>query len=195
MNIAVFASGNGSNFAAIAEAVKTGKIKASLKALIVDKPKAYVITRAKEYNIPCYVIELKNFNSKKEYEEKIVSILKPLNIDLICLAGYMKICDEVLLNNYPNKIINIHPALLPAFKGAHAILDAYNYGVKITGVTIHYVNKEIDGGKIIAQEAITINDDENIETLEARIHEVEHKLYVKTINKLLEDYNARIIKC
>ena len=82
MNIAVFASGNGSNFAAIAEAVKTGKIKASLKALIVDKPKAYVITRTKEYNVPCYVIELKNFNSKKEYEEKIVSILKPLNIDL-----------------------------------------------------------------------------------------------------------------
>lgn len=195
MNIAVFASGNGSNFAAIAEAIKTGEIKANLKALIVDKSKAYVITRAKEYNIPCYVIELKNFNSKKEYEEKIVSILKPLNIDLICLAGYMKICDEVLLNNYPNKIINIHPALLPAFKGAHAILDAYNYGVKVTGVTIHYVNKEIDGGKIIAQEAITINDDENIETLEARIHEVEHKLYVKTINKLLEDYNARIIKC
>lgn len=195
MNIAVFASGNGSNFAAIAEAVKTGKIKASLKALIVDKPKAYVISRAKEYNIPCYIVKLKDFNNKEEYEEKIVSILKPLNIDLICLAGYMKICDEVLLNNYPNKIINIHPALLPAFKGAHAILDAYNYGVKITGVTIHYVNKEIDGGKIIAQEAITINDDENIETLEARIHEVEHKLYVKTINKLLEDYNARIIKC
>ncbi len=192
MNIAVFASGNGSNFAAIAEAVKTGKIKASLKALIVDKPKAYVITRAKEYNVPCYVIELKNFNSKKEYEEKIVSILKPLNIDLICLAGYMKICDEVLLNNYPNKIINIHPALLPAFKGAHAILDAYNYGVKVTGVTIHYVNKEIDGGKIIAQEAIMIADEEKIEDLEARIHEVEHNLYVKTINKLLEDYDARI---
>ena len=192
MNIAVFASGNGSNFAAIAEAVKTGKIKASLKALIVDKPKAYVITRAKEYNVPCYVIELRNFNSKKEYEEKIVSILKPLNIDLICLAGYMKICDEVLLNNYPNKIINIHPALLPAFKGAHAILDAYNYGVKVTGVTIHYVNKEIDGGKIIAQEAIMIADEEKIEDLEARIHEVEHNLYVKTINKLLEDYDARI---
>ena len=192
MNIAVFASGNGSNFAAIAEAVKTGKIKASLKALIVDKPKAYVITRAKEYNVPCYVIELKNFNSKKEYEEKIVSILKPLNIDLICLAGYMKICDEVLLNNYSNKIINIHPALLPAFKGAHAILDAYNYGVKVTGVTIHYVNKEIDGGKIIAQEAIMIADEEKIEDLEARIHEVEHNLYVKTINKLLEDYDARI---
>lgn len=192
MNIAVFASGNGSNFAAIAEAVKTGKIKASLKALIVDKPKAYVITRAKEYNVPCYVIELKNFNSKKEYEEKIVSILKPLNIDLICLAGYMKICDEVLLNNYPNKIINIHPALLPAFKGAHAILDAYNYGVKVTGVTIHYVNKEIDGGKIIAQEAIMIANEEKIEDLEARIHEVEHNLYVKTINKLLEDYDARI---
>ena len=195
MNIAVFASGNGSNFAAIAEAIKKGEIKANLKALIVDKPKAYVINRAKEYNIPCYIVKLKDFNNKEEYEEKIVSILKPLNIDLICLAGYMKICGEVLLNNYPDKIINIHPALLPAFKGAHAILDAYNYGVKITGVTIHYVNNEIDGGKIIAQEAVTINDDEKIETLETRIHEVEHKLYVKTINKLLEDYNARIIKC
>lgn len=185
MNIAVFASGNGSNYEAIAKAINARKIKANLAVLICDKPKAYVIERAKKYNTPTHIIKLKDFKNKEEYEKKIVEILKPLNIDLICLAGYMKICDKTLLEAYPNKIINIHPALLPAFKGAHAIADAYNYGVKVFGVTIHYVSPEIDGGKIISQGVIDYKETDNIEQVEEKIHALEHILYVDTINKLI----------
>ena len=187
INLAIFASGNGSNFEAIAKAVANEEIKANIKVLICDKPKAYVIERAKKYNILTCVFSLKKYESKEKYEEAIVKVLKELNVDLICLAGYMKICGETLLNNYKNKIINIHPALLPAFKGAHAIIDAYNYGVKVYGVTIHYVNQEIDGGKIISQGVIDYNEGDTLEQIEEKIHKLEHKLYVQTINKLIKE--------
>lgn len=186
-NIAVFASGNGSNFEAIAKACQDGIIKANLVLLFSDKKNAYVLERAKKYNITSKVITLKSCENKEEYENKILAVLKPLNIDYIFLAGYMKICDSTLLNAYPNRIINIHPALLPAFKGAHAILDAYNYGVKVFGITIHYVSPELDGGKIIAQDIISYQEGDSIEVVEEKIHALEHKLYVKTICKLLEE--------
>nr|MCR5308483.1 phosphoribosylglycinamide formyltransferase [bacterium] len=147
--IAIFASGSGTNFEALVnETYKNGKIV----LLVCDKPNAYVIERAKNHNINYFIVELKKFENKEAYETAIVNKLKEEKIDLVLLAGYMKIVDKVLLDAYEGRIVNIHPALLPSFKGAHGIKDAYDYGVKIMGVTIHYVNKEVDGGKIIAQD-------------------------------------------
>ena len=181
--IAIFASGSGTNFEALVnETYKNGEIV----LLVCDKPEAYVIERAKNHNIPYAIFELKKFESKAKYEEAIVNKLNEEKIDLVLLAGYMKIVDETLLNAYEGRIINIHPALLPSFKGAHGILDAYNYGVKIMGVTIHYVNKEVDGGKIIAQDCFHLNG-ETLDEAEEKIHAIEHKLFPQTLKKLLEE--------
>ena len=181
--IAVFASGSGTNFEALVnESYRNGKIV----LLVCDKPQAYVIERAKNHNIPYAIFELKKFENKAKYEEAIVNKLNEEKIDLVLLAGYMKIVDETLLNAYEGRIINIHPALLPSFKGAHGIADAYNYGVKIMGVTIHYVNKEVDGGKIIAQDCFHLNGD-TLDEAEEKIHAIEHKLFPDTLKKLLEE--------
>ena len=185
-NIAIFASGSGTNFEAIADSIQNHTIEnANVSILICDRKNAYVIERAKRLNIKYVYVNALKFDTREKYEEHIVSILKPLNIDLIVLAGYMKIITEVLLTNYKNKIINIHPALLPSFKGAHGIEDAFNYGVKVFGVTIHYVSSELDGGKIIAQRGFEYYG-KDIDELETKIHEVEHKLYPEVINKLLK---------
>lgn len=184
--IVVFASGNGTNFEAIVNACENNEINAKVELLVCDKPKAYVITRAKCHNVPVLALKLSSFNSKEEYEEEIVKKLDEINPDLICLAGYMKYCGNVLLSHYEGKIINIHPALLPAFKGAHGIDDAYNYGVKVFGVTVHYVDSGVDSGNIIDQEAFHKEDNDTVEMVEEKIHKIEHRLYVKVINKLLE---------
>ncbi len=187
MNLAIFASGNGTHFEALAQAIEDGVIHdAEIKLLIVDHDDAYAITRAKNHHIPYEIVLLKPFASKKEYEEHILSLLKRDEIDLICLAGYMKIVTDVLLNAYPNKIINIHPALLPSFKGAHGIQDAFDYGCKVFGVTIHYVSAELDGGKIIAQKAFEYYGSD-VDELESKIHAVEHELYPNTIEKLIKE--------
>lgn len=181
--IAIFASGSGTNFEALVnETYKNGEIV----LLVCDKANAYVIERAKNHNIPCFLVELKKCASKVEYEQKIVDKLNEEKIDLVLLAGYMKIMDETLLNAYEGRIVNIHPALLPSFKGAHGIKDAYEYGVKIMGVTIHYVNKEVDGGKIIAQDCFHLTN-ETLDEAEEKIHAIEHVLFPKTLKKLLEE--------
>ena len=181
--IAIFASGSGTNFEALVnETYKNGKIV----LLVCDKPEAYVIERAKKHNIPYFIVELKKCENKIAYEQKIVDKLNEEKIDLVLLAGYMKIVDKTLLDAYEGRIINIHPALLPSFKGAHGIKDAYEYGVKIMGVTIHYVNKEVDGGKIIAQDCFHLNG-ETLAEAESKIHAIEHKLFPETLKKLLEE--------
>ena len=191
MNLAIFASGNGTNFEAICQAIKDGKIhNATVKVLIVDHKDAYVIERAKKFAVPCEAVLLKDYLSKKEYEEHILSVLKRYDVELICLAGYMKIISDVLLNAYPNRIINIHPALLPSFKGAHGIQDAFDYGCKVYGVTINYVSPELDGGKIIAQRAFEYYGND-VNELESRIHAVEHELYPETIEKLIKEETGK----
>lgn len=187
MNLAIFASGNGTNFEAIAKAIVEKKISdAQIKVLIVDHKDAYVIERAKKYGVPYEVVLLKDYPSKKEYEEHILEVLKKYEVELICLAGYMKIINETLLDAYPNKIINIHPALLPSFKGAYGIQDAFDYGCKVFGVTIHYVSPELDGGRIIAQKAFEYYGND-VDELESMIHAVEHELYPLTIDKLIKE--------
>lgn len=183
--IAVFASGNGSNFEAIAQAIEEGKLEAELALLVVNRKDAYVIERAKKYKVETLVLTLKECGSKEKYEELLVKRLQEKDIDLICLAGYMLYCGDVLLKNYEGKIINLHPALLPSFKGAHGIQDAFQYGVKIYGVTIHYVDQGIDSGKIIDQRAF-YDEGYTYEQIEERIHALEHELYPNVIQKLLK---------
>lgn len=184
-SIAIFASGSGSNFQAIVEAWQKGFLKARPAVCVCDKPWAYVIERASQLDIPVIVASPKDFESKALYETFISEKLKEMNIKLICLAGYMRIVGPTLLQQFPNRIINIHPSLLPAFKGAHAIRDAYEYGVKVYGVTIHFVDETLDGGKIISQKAIPYEGDD-IDELETLIHAAEHKLYPDTINKIID---------
>lgn len=183
--IAVFASGSGSNFQALAEASAAGKLGGEVVAMVCDKPGARVIDRASVFQgIEAIVLSPRDFASKEEYEREIVRRLDPLGIDLICLAGYMRICGPTLLDAFGGRIINIHPSLLPAFKGAHAIQDAFDYGVKVFGVTIHYVDATLDGGKIISQAAVPY-EGSDIDELETEIHRTEHQLYVNTVNRLL----------
>lgn len=186
-NIAVFASGNGSNFEALARGCADGSIPARIAALVVDKPGAYVLQRAKAFDgIQEIVLSPKDFPSKREFEAEIVRGLSPLGIDLICLAGYMRIVGPELLGAYEGRIINIHPSLLPSFKGAHAIRDAFDFGVKVFGVTIHHVDATLDGGKIISQAAVPYAGND-IDELEAMIHRTEHRLYVSTVASMLEE--------
>ena len=186
MNIAVFASGRGSNFAAIIRAAKKGTIKANLSLLVCDNPKAGAIARAKRAGIKIALVKEKDFAGKKEFEEKIIQYLEENKIDLIAMAGFMRILSPEFVQKYQGKIINIHPALLPSFKGAHGIKDAFEYGVKITGVTVHFVDEEMDHGPIILQKKLEIEEDDTMESLEAKIHKAEHKLYPDAIKLFVE---------
>ena len=152
-NLAVFASGTGTNFVAIAKACASGVIDARVAVMVCDKPGAAVIDRAREMGIESFVFDPHAYASKADYETEIVRILDAKGIELVCLAGYMRIVGDTLLKAYEGKIINIHPSLLPAFKGAHAVEQAVAYGVKVYGISIHWVNSDLDGGKIIAQRA------------------------------------------
>lgn len=192
-NIAILASGNGSNFAAIAQAIKTGRIYANLKILITDKETAYVHIRAKKHKITNLYINPNNYTTREDFDKEIVKVLKKEKIDLVILAGYMRILSPYFIRQFKNRIVNIHPAILPSFKGMHAIKDAFNYGVKITGVTIHYVDEKIDHGPIILQESLKINDKITLPELEKKVHKLEHKLYPQAI-KLILNNKLRINK-
>lgn len=185
-NIAIFASGSGSNFEALATACASGKIPARVAVCVCDKAGAGVIARAQRLDIPVMVVNPKDFPSKQEYEKAIADRLDLENVELVCLAGYMRIVGEQLLRRYGGRIINIHPALLPAFKGAHAIQDAFDYGVKVYGVTIHFIDHTIDGGTIIAQTPVCY-DGNDIQELETMIHKAEHLLYTDTVAALLKE--------
>lgn len=186
-NIAVFASGGGTNFEAIVCACERGELKCNISLLVTDKPNAYCVERAKNHNIDVLAFNPKDFQSREQYEAMIVEKLNECHVELVVLAGYMKMLTSTFISAFENQIINIHPALLPSFKGAHAITDAFNFGVKVFGVTIHYVNEEMDGGKIIAQDCFRYTEGETVEKVEQRIHKIEHTLYVETLKKLLEE--------
>lgn len=182
--LAVFASGSGSNFEAIARACADGTLDAKVVLMVCDRPGAAVIGRAQRLGVESFVFDPKDYPSKAAFEKRIVQLLDEHSVDLVCLAGYMRIVGEVLLGAYEGRIINIHPSLLPSFKGAHAVEDAVAYGVKVYGISIHWVNSELDGGKIIAQRAFEYDGDDPEEV--HRIgQKIEHKLYVETIAKLI----------
>ena len=187
--LAVFASGNGTNFEAIVSAAERGELPARVVLLVCDRPGARVVERAAAHGVETLAFAPKEYASKADYEAEIVRRLDAAGVELVCLAGYMRIVGETLLGAYGGRIINIHPSLLPAFRGAHAIEQALAYGVKVFGVTILYVDATLDGGRIIAQRAFEYDGSDRAE-LEAKIHAVEHPLYVETIRRLLEEQPA-----
>lgn len=190
-NIAVFASGNGTNFEALANACEQGIIEGRIALCVTDCPSAYVIKRAEKHSVPVLALNPKDFPSKKEYEKAILERLEAEKVEIIFLAGYMRLIGQVLLTSFRNRIINIHPSLLPAFPGLDAIGQALEYGVKVYGVTIHFVDETLDGGKIISQGSIHY-DGSDREELEPRIHELEHKLYVETASRLVKELPNRV---
>ncbi len=187
--IAIFASGSGSNFEALAIACQEGKIDAEVAVMVCDKPGAKVIERAERLGINTFVVSPKSFGSKSEYEESILMKLNELQVELICLAGYMRIITDTILDAYPERIMNVHPSILPAFKGAHAIEQALAYGVKYFGVTIHLVTAELDSGTILDQEAFRY-EGHKVAELEQKVHDVEHPLYIRTLQRFIEELNS-----
>ncbi len=184
--LAVFASGTGSNFEAIADACSDGRLDAEVVLMVCDRPEAAVVGKAAARGIESFVFSPKDYASKADYEREILLILKRKGVELVCLAGYMRIVSDVLLDAYAGRIINIHPSLLPSFRGANAVEQAVAFGVKVYGVSIHYVTSELDGGRIIAQRAFEYGGDDPGEV--HRIgQKVEHSLYVETIAKLLKE--------
>ena len=184
-NLAVFSSGFGSNLQAIINAVKKGKVNANIVLVISDNIDAYSLVRAKKAGIDFLYVDPADFKDRTSYDKFIMKRLKKEKIDYVVLAGYMRIVSDYFIRRYKNKIINIHPALLPSFKGTQAILDALDYGVKVTGVTVHFVTSALDEGPVILQSALEIKDDDTLESLSERIHRLEHKLYPRAIDLLV----------
>ena len=182
MNIAVFVSGNGSNLQALIDAGARGELADGKIVLVVsDKPDAYALERALKAGIKTFVLESSGFSSREEYDKEIMKELEKEQIELIVLAGFMRILSENFVDSYEGRIMNIHPALLPSFKGTHSIKDAFEYGVKITGVTVHFVDKGLDSGPVILQTCVAVDEEDTMETLEEKIHKEEHKLYPEAV--------------
>ncbi|WP_438498317.1 phosphoribosylglycinamide formyltransferase [Paenibacillus sp. IHBB 3054] len=181
--IAVFASGQGSNFAALVQAQNAGKLGGGhIELLVSDRPEALVAQRAEEAGIPALLLRPKDFASRELYEAEIVAELQRRDIGLVVLAGYMRLITPVLLTPYAGRIINIHPSLLPAFAGKDAIGQALDYGVKLTGVTVHFVDGGMDTGPVIAQRGVAVEAEDTAETLAGRIHQVEYELYPEVVS-------------
>lgn len=187
IKIAVFASGSGGNFEAIVKKIKEGYIEnCEISLLITDKKNIYVLDRAEKYKIKSKTIIPIEYENKEKYEEEILKCLKENNIDFIVLAGYMRLIGKTLLDFYEGKMINIHPSILPAFKGKDAIQMALDYGVKYTGVSIHWVDSGMDTGKIIEQEVVRVEAGETYDSLSSKIHKIEHKIYPEVLKNLFK---------
>lgn len=184
--IAVFASGEGSNFEALVKACSEGRLKAEVALMVCDRPGAPVCRRALRLGIPSITISPKTFDCKSDYERYLGDRLEELGVSLICLAGYMRIIGPELLSRFERRILNIHPSLLPSFKGANALKEAFDYGVKVFGVTVHYVDETLDGGKIIDQASLKY-EGSDFEELTRKIHEIEHSLYPCAVARMLEE--------
>lgn len=200
MNIAVFVSGNGSNLQAIINAVKSKKLKNCRVSLVVsDNGNAFALKRAQKAGIETFVLEPKKFKTRTDYDKVIAAELVKRKIQLVVLAGFMRLLSDYFVDMFNWRIMNIHPSILPSFKGTHAIKDAFLYGVKVTGVTVHFVDKELDHGPIILQKEVVIENGDTLKSLEEKVHKVEHKLYPKAIglfikNKLKVEDRVVLIK-
>ncbi len=186
MKIGILISGRGSNMAAIVEAVQSGLIPESeVTVVISDKTSAEGLVKAKERGVETLVITL-NGRTREEHDALIIAELKKRNVELVCLAGYMRLLSKEFVRAFPNKIINIHPSLLPSFKGLDAQRQAIEYGVRVSGCTVHLVDEDLDHGAIVAQKVVEVLDDDTAKTLSARILEHEHALYVEAIRRIVE---------
>ena len=188
--LAVFCSGFGGNLQAIMDAVLAGELAAEIVCVISDNPQAYCLTRARQNKIPCVLLDPQKHPSRSAMDRVILSQLQKYQIDWAVLAGFMRLFGPQLVSAYRNRIFNIHPALLPSFPGVNAIKRAWETKVPVTGVTVHFVDEGIDTGPIILQEEVKIAPGESLESLEKRIHEVEHRLYPVVIQKVITQHQT-----
>lgn len=186
LKIGVLASGRGSNFQSIIDEMASKRLKAEIVLLITDNPSAFAVERAKKHGIEYLVITPKECGSRDDFFEKIAEELKKRDVGLVVLAGFMRIVGKPLIDAFPNRIMNIHPALLPSFPGLHGQRQALEYGVKISGCTVHFVDEGVDTGPIIIQAAVPVLQDDTEETLSERILRYEHKIYPEAIRLFSE---------
>ncbi len=184
--IGVLLSGRGSNFKAIFEKVKSGEIKAEIVVVVSDNADAKGLEFAKENGIEAVFLDIKSFPSRKDYDRKIIDILKEREVDLVLLAGYMKIVGEEFVSSFKNRIMNIHPALLPSFPGLHAQRKALKYGVRYSGCTVHFVDEKMDHGPIILQAVVPVYQEDTEESLSERILREEHRIYPEAVKLYFE---------
>ena len=181
ISLGIMASGNGTNFAAVAEAIAAGKLNGAIQVVIYNHANAKVKEKAQAYNIPTVFIDHRQYSTRENFDHEIVAVLKAYGVDWVVMAGWMRITTQVLLDRYRDRIINIHPSLLPSFKGIRAIEQALTAKVKITGCTAHLVSLEVDSGEIIMQAAVPVLPDDTLDTLHARIQVQEHRILPQAI--------------
>ena len=187
LKLAVLVSGRGSNLQAIIDNIEKGTLSAELAVVISDQADAYALERAQKHNIPAVHVSAKGFKGKRnEYDALLVQELRKRNVDLVCLAGFMRIITPVLIKAFPNRILNIHPSLLPSFPGLHVQQKALDHGVKFSGCTVHFVDEDMDTGPIIIQAVVPILDGDTEDSLSARILKQEHKIYSRAIQLYAE---------
>lgn len=184
--LGVLISGSGTNLQALIDAVAAGKLDATIELVVSSRPSAYGLKRAEAAGIQTLTLSKEIYADPMVADEVIATELRRAGVDYVLMAGYMRMVHDPILASFPNRVVNIHPALLPSFKGAHAIQDAYDYGVKVTGVTVHFANSDYDCGPIIAQRPVAVEEGWTVEQLEAHIHEVEHQLYPHVAQLLAE---------
>jgi len=188
IKIGVLVSGRGSNLQAIIDNIENGSLSAELAVVISDQANAYALERARKHNIPAVPISSKGYKGKREeYDALLVKELRTRNVDLVCLAGFMRIITLVMIKAFPNRILNIHPALLPAFPGLHVQKKALEHGVKFSGCTVHFVDEGMDTGPIIIQAAVPVLDNDTEDSLSERILKQEHKIYSRAIQLIAEE--------
>ncbi len=185
--LGVLISGSGTNLQAIIDNIETGFIPAEISVVISNNPDAYGLKRAEKKNIPTEVINHRDFSSREEFEKKLIEILNDFNVDYVILAGFMRVLTKYFINNFKNRILNIHPALLPSFPGVDAQKQAFDYGVKFSGCTVHFVTEEVDVGPIIIQAVVPVLQEDTAEKLQKRILEKEHIIFPLAIKMLVEE--------
>ena len=184
--LGVLLSGNGSNLQALIDAIAGGRLDARIAVVVSNRADAYGLTRAREHGIPTLVVLPAEFASREAYDAKVVEALRARDVELVVLAGFMRLVSRVVLDAFPQRVLNVHPALLPAFPGIHAERDALAHGVRLTGVTVHFVDEQADHGPIVAQAAVPIVAGDTEATLHARIQRQEHRLYPHAIQLIAE---------
>jgi phosphoribosylglycinamide formyltransferase-1 len=181
LKLGIMASGSGTNFEAVAQAIKDKQLNAQIQVLIYNNPDAYAAVRASNWNVPAVLLNHRDYSSREEFDRQIVQTLRQYDVDWVIMAGWMRLVTEVLIDAFTNKIINIHPSLLPSFKGSRAVEQALATGVKIAGCTVHLVSLEMDSGPILMQAAVPVLQDDTPETLHARIQVQEHRILPQAI--------------
>jgi phosphoribosylglycinamide formyltransferase-1 len=186
VNLGVLVSGSGSNLQAIIDNIEAGRLDARIKIIISNVPEVFALERAEKHGLPSLVISHKGYKKREDFDQKIVVALQAHGVELVVLAGYMRVVTSVLLRAFPMRVMNIHPALLPSFPGTHVWQAEVDYGVKFAGCTVHFVDEGTDTGPIIIQAVVPVYDDDTAETLNARILKQEHKIFSQAIQLYAE---------